>query len=53
MYSKMVLKNTDINIKQVKFSENKNVAENKIIKVIDFEKDNNDDNSKKIKIKTF
>ncbi len=46
------LKNTDINNKQVKFSENKNVAENKIIKVIDFEKDNND-NSKKIKIKTF
>ena len=47
------LKNTDINNKQVKFSENKNVAENKIIKVIDFEKDNNNDNSKKIKIKTF
>ena len=47
------LKNTDINNKQVKFSENKNVAENKIIKVIDFEKDNNTDNSKKIKIKTF
>ena len=47
------LKNTDVNIKQVKFSENKNVAENKIIKVIDFEKDNNNDNSKKIKIKTF
>ena len=46
------LKNTDINNKQVKFTENKNVAENKIIKVIDFEKDNND-NSKKIKIKTF
>ena len=46
------LKNTDTNNKQVKFSENKNVAENKIIKVIDFEKDNND-NSKKIKIKTF
>ena len=46
------LKNTDINNKQVKFSENNNVAENKIIKVIDFEKDNND-NSKKIKIKTF
>ena len=46
------LKNTDVNNKQVKFSENKNVAENKIIKVIDFEKDNND-NSKKIKIKTF
>ena len=46
------LKNTDINNKQVKFSENKNVAENKIIKVIDFEKDNND-NSKKIKIKRF
>ena len=46
------LKNTDINNKQVKFSENKNIAENKIIKVIDFEKDNND-NSKKIKIKTF
>ena len=46
------LKNTDINNKQVKFSENKNVAENKIVKVIDFEKDNND-NSKKIKIKTF
>jgi len=47
------LKNTDVNNKQVKFSENKNVAENKIIKVIDFEKDNNNDNSKKIKIKTF
>ena len=47
------LKNTDINNKQVKFSGNKNVAENKIIKVIDFEKDNNNDNSKKIKIKTF
>ena len=47
------LKNTDINNKQVKFSENKNVAENKIIKVIDFEKVNNNDNSKKIKIKTF
>ena len=47
------LKNTDTNNKQVKFSENKNVAENKIIKVIDFEKDNNNDNSKKIKIKTF
>ena len=47
------LKNTDINNKQVKFSENKNVAENNIIKVIDFEKDNNNDNSKKIKIKTF
>ena len=47
------LKNTDINNKQIKFSENKNVAENKIIKVIDFEKDNNNDNSKKIKIKTF
>ena len=47
------LKNTDINNKQVKFTENKNVAENKIIKVIDFEKDNNNDNSKKIKIKTF
>ena len=47
------LKNTDINNKQVKFSENKNVAENKIIKVIDFEKDNNNNNSKKIKIKTF
>jgi len=47
------LKNTDVNKKQVKFSENKNVAENKIIKVIDFEKDNNNDNSKKIKIKTF
>ena len=46
------LKNTDINNKQVKFTENKNVAENKIIKVIDFEKDNND-NSKKIKIKRF
>ena len=46
------LKNTDINNKQFKFSENKNVEENKIIKVIDFEKDNND-NSKKIKIKTF
>ena len=46
------LKNTDVNNKQVKFSENKNVAENKIIKVIDFEKDNND-NSKKIKIKRF
>jgi ABC-type sugar transport system, ATPase component len=46
------LKNADINNKQVKFSENNNVAENKIIKVIDFEKDNND-NSKKIKIKTF
>ncbi len=47
------LKNTDVNNKQVRFSENKNVAENKIIKVIDFEKDNNNDNSKKIKIKTF
>ena len=47
------LKNTDVNNKQVKFSENKNVAENKIIKVIDFEKDNNNDNNKKIKIKTF
>ena len=47
------LKSTDINNKQIKFSENKNVAENKIIKVIDFEKDNNNDNSKKIKIKTF
>ncbi len=47
------LKNTDVNNKQVKFSQNKNVAENKIIKVIDFEKDNNNDNSKKIKIKTF
>ncbi len=47
------LKNTDINNKQVKFSENKNVAENKIVKVIDFEKDNNNDKSKKIKIKTF
>ena len=47
------LKNTDINNKQVKFSENKNVVENKIIKVVDFEKDNNNDNSKKIKIKTF
>ncbi len=47
------LKNTDVNNKQVKFSENKNVAENKIIKVIDFEKDNNNENSKKIKIKTF
>ena len=47
------LKNTDVNNKQVKFAENKNVAENKIIKVIDFEKDNNNDNSKKIKIKTF
>ena len=47
------LKNTDINNKQVKFTENKNVAENKIIKVIDFEKDNNNDKSKKIKIKTF
>ncbi len=35
-----------------KLAENKKVAENKIIKVIDFEKDNND-NSKKIKIKTF
>ena len=34
------LKNTDVNNKQVKFSQNKNVAENKIIKVIDFEKDN-------------
>ena len=45
------LKNTDINNKQVKFSENKNVAENKIIKVIDFENDNNNDNSKKIKKK--
>ena len=47
------LKNTDVNNKKVKFSKNKNVAENKIIKVIDFEKDNNNDNSKKIKIKTF
>ena len=47
------LKNTDINNKQIKSSENKNVAENKIVKVIDFKKDNNNDNSKKIKIKTF
>ena len=47
------LKNTDVNNKKVKFSKNKNVAENKIIKVIDFEKDNNNDNNKKIKIKTF
>ena len=47
------LKNTDINNKQVKFSENKNVAENKIVKVIDFEKDINNDKSNKIKIKTI